>query len=99
MFYPTCYVYKIASTEDSTSSNETTPATKKSDITSTKKSKIPISTNLPSTTTTINTPLDLISNHNKNENSLIKNLANQLLISAQRNNCIDIEKKYWFIEL
>jgi hypothetical protein len=93
MVYPTCYVYKIASTDDSTPSNETTPPNKKSDISSTKKSKIPTSTNLQSTTT-INTPLDLISNNNKNENILIKNLANQLLISAQRNNCIDVEKKY-----
>ncbi len=93
MFYPTCYVYKIAPIDESNSSNETTTtANKKSDIPSTKKSKIPTSTNLQSSTT-INTPLDLITNNNKNENILIKNLSDQLLISAQRNNCIDIEKK------
>ncbi|CAF3411039.1 unnamed protein product [Rotaria socialis] len=104
MFYPTCYVYKIASNNDAiTSSNETTPPTKKADLSSMKKSKIPTSltpTTLPpppppppSTTTAMNSPLDLLSNNNKNESMLIKNLANQLLISAQRNNCIDIEKK------
>jgi hypothetical protein len=93
MFYPTCYVYKIAPIDEPNSSNETTTANKKSDIPSTKKSKIPTSTNLQSTTTTINTPMDLITNNNKNDNTLIKNLSDQLLISAQRNNCIDIEKK------
>jgi hypothetical protein len=92
MFYPTCYVYKIAPIDESNSSNETTAANKKSDISSTKKSKVPTSTNLQSATT-INTPLDLITNNNKNENILIKNLSDQLLISAQRNNCIDTEKK------
>ncbi|CAF0728160.1 unnamed protein product [Rotaria sordida] len=106
MFYPTCYVYKIASNNESPPSNETTPPNKKTDLSSTKKSKIPLSSNIQSTpplvpplppstaTTTTNTRLDLLSNNNnKNENILIKNLANQLLISAQRNNCIDIEKK------
>ncbi|CAF4601941.1 unnamed protein product, partial [Rotaria magnacalcarata] len=63
-----------------------------------KKSKIPTSstpTTLPPpppSTAAMNSPLDLLSNNNKNESMLIKNLANQLLISAQRNNCIDIEK-------
>ncbi|CAF1072689.1 unnamed protein product [Rotaria magnacalcarata] len=100
MFYPTCYVYKIASNNDATtSSNETTPPTKKADLSSMKKSKIPTSstpTTLPPpppSTAAMNSPLDLLSNNNKNESMLIKNLANQLLISAQRNNCIDIEKK------
>jgi len=101
MFYPTCYVYKIGSIDETNSSNESTPPpplNKKSDISSTKKSKIPPSTNLQSATTTaINTSIDLITNNNKNENILIKNLSNQLLISAQRNNCIDIEKKYLII--
>lgn len=97
MFYPTCYVYKIGSNEEINTSNETIPSTKKSDLSSTKKSKLPQST---TATSTINTPLDLIANNNnKNENILIKNLSNQLLISAQRNNCIDIEKKYYFILL
>jgi hypothetical protein len=95
MFYPTCYVYKIAPNDEPSSSNETTPPNKKSDVSSAKKSKIPTSSNIPPPPPpTINTPLDLLSNNNKNENILIKNLANQLLISAQRNNCIDIDKKY-----
>ncbi len=96
MFYPTCYVYKIGSIDETNSSNESTPPpplpNKKSDISSTKKSKIP-----PSTTNLQSTSIDLITNNNKNENILIKNLSNQLLISAQRNNCIDIEKKYFVI--
>ncbi|CAF4151896.1 unnamed protein product, partial [Rotaria sp. Silwood1] len=67
-----------------------------------KKSKIPTLSNIQSTPppppppppppSTNNIRLDLLSNNNKNENILIKNLANQLLITAQRNNCIDIEK-------
>lgn len=95
MFYPTCYVYKIVVIDETTASNETISSNKKPDLSSTKKSKLPTSTSLQpaSTTTTINTPLDLITNSNKNDNILIKNLSNQLLISAQRTNCIDIEKK------
>jgi hypothetical protein len=83
MFYPTCYVYKIGTNDES----NTISTNKKSDISNTKKPK--------STTTAITTnpPLDLISNSNKFENSLIKNFANNLLISAQRNNCIDLDKK------
>ena len=92
MFYPTCYVYKIATTDESTMTNESSTNSKKSEATSTKKSKNPNLSNVPKTTT-INNPLDLISNTNKNENLLIKNLSSQLLISAQRNSCIDIEKK------
>jgi hypothetical protein len=93
MFYPTCYVYKIASNDDSPSSTETHSSNKKSDLSSTKKPKIPPSSNSQSTPTT-NPPLDSISNNTKTDDTLIKNLSNQLLISAQRNNCIDLEKKY-----
>ncbi len=89
MFYPTCYVYKIASTDDSPSNPETLPSNKKSDA---KKPKIPPSSN-PQSTSTNPPSLDLITNNNKTEDILIKNLSNQLLISAQRNNCIDLEKK------
>ncbi len=81
MFYPTCYVYKIGTNDESITPNEPTSTNKKSDISTTKKSK--------STRTIINTPLDA----DKIESSLIKNFANNLLISAQRNNCIDLEKK------
>jgi hypothetical protein len=85
MFYPTCYVYKIGTNDESITTNENISTNKKSDISTTKKSK--------STTTIINPPLDLTSNTNKIESSLIKNFANNLLISAQRNNCIDLTKK------
>jgi hypothetical protein len=81
MFYPTCYVYKIGTNDESITPNEPTSTNKKSDISTTKKSK--------STRTIINTPLDA----DKIESSLIKNFANNLLISAQRNNCIDLDKK------
>jgi hypothetical protein len=77
MFYPTCYVYKIGTNDEINLTN------KKSDISTMKKTK--------STTTII--PLDLTSNTNKIESSLIKDFANNLLITAQRNNCIDIDKK------
>lgn len=92
MFYPTCYVYKIASADEPLPSNETSNKSKKPDVSSAKKSKTPAASTNP-TSTTINNPLDLISNVNKNENLLIKNLSNQLLISAQRQNCVDLEKK------
>lgn len=92
MFYPTCYVYKIASTDDSPASPETLPTNKKSDLSSSKKTKTPPSSNPPSTSPNPSL-LDSISNNNKTEDILIKNLSNQLLISAQRNNCIDLEKK------
>jgi hypothetical protein len=82
MFYPTCYVYKIGTNDESITPNEPTSTNKKSDILTTKKSK--------STRTIISTPLDAA---DKIESSLIKNFANNLLISAQRNNCIDLEKK------
>ena len=78
MFYPTCYVYKIGTNDESIIPNESTSTNKKSDM---KKSK--------PTITIIDTPLDT----NKIENSLIKNFANNLLISAQRNNCVDLDKK------
>lgn len=94
MFYPTCYVYKIITIDQSTANNEPISSNKKSDLSSTKKSKIPPSTTATTTTTTNNTPLDLLTNQNKNDNILIKNLSNQLLISAQRTNCIDTEKKF-----
>lgn len=95
MFYPTCYVYKIALNNDTTPSNETTPPNKKSEVSSTKKPKTPTATAAapPPAPTSINTRLDTLSNNNKTESTLIKNLANQLLISAQRTNCVDIEKK------
>lgn len=93
MFYPTCYVYKIIAIDESTANNEPISSNKKSDPSSTKKSKIPPSTTA-TTATTNNTPLDLLTNQNKNDNILIKNLSNQLLISAQRTNCIDTEKKF-----
>ena len=80
MFYPTCYVYKIGSNDESSTTNENT---KKSDVNSMKKTKNPPST----------TPLDLLSNSTKTDNALVKNLSNQLLISAQRTNCVDLEKK------
>ena len=92
MFYPACYVYKIASMDDSTTNNDTTSSNKKCDVTSTKKPKNPPASSIPSPTN-ITTLSDLLSNGNKNENQLIKNLSNQLLISAQRNNCIDPDKR------
>jgi hypothetical protein len=63
---------------DETPSPNQTPSTAKDS----KKSKSPTRT------------IDQISNTNKIENSLIKNFTNNLLISAQRNNCIDLDKKY-----
>jgi len=84
MFYPTCYVYKIGTNDESTTIHETPSSNKKSDISPTKKSK--------SSTKIINTSLDEPSNTNKIESSLVKKFANNLLISAQRNNCIDLEK-------
>ena len=97
MFYPTCYVYKITSDNDSTSNNETNSSDKKSDISSIKKSKTSTLTSTATTTSTTNSTVDLLSNINKTDNTLIKNLSNQLLISAQRNNCTDIENKYAMI--
>ena len=101
MFYPTCYVYKIIAIDESTANNEPISSNKNSDPSSTKKSKVPPSTTATTTTTTTatttttnNTPFDLLTNQNKNDNILIKNLSNQLLISAQRTNCIDTEKKF-----
>ncbi|CAF2638292.1 unnamed protein product [Rotaria sp. Silwood2] len=86
MFYPTCYVYKIGSNDESTTNNENTSTNKKSTASTTKKPK-------STTTTTINASLDIISNKNKIENSFIKKIANHLLVTTQRNNCIDLEKK------
>jgi hypothetical protein len=77
MLYPTCYVYKIGTNDDLSSSNENSSTNKKS-----RKCKSP---------TRI---IDQTSNTDKTETSLIKNFANNLLISAQRNNCIDVDKKY-----
>lgn len=100
MFYPTCYVYKIVAMDETTATNnEPISSNKKSDLSSTKKSKTPPSTTATAAATaapptTNNTPLDVLTNSNKNDNILVKNLSNQLLISAQRTNCIDIEKKY-----
>ena len=95
MFYPTCYVYKIASNNESISNHRTTSSNKKCDVSSIKKSKNPTTSTIQSTTTpSINSPLDLGLSTNKNETMLIKNLSNQLLICAQRNNCIDLEIKY-----
>ena len=104
MFYPTCYVYKIVAMDESTTTNEPISSNKKSDLSSSvKKSKtLPATTTIaaasaPTTTTTTtnnNTLLDILTNSNKNDNILVKNLSNQLLISAQRTNCIDIEKKF-----
>jgi hypothetical protein len=85
MFYPTCYVYKIGLNDENND-----PTNKKSDV---KKSKISPTSNVQSASLTVNPALDLMSNNTKNENILIKNLSNQLLISAQRNNCIDLDKK------
>jgi predicted transglutaminase-like protease len=85
MFYPTCYVYKIGTHDESMTTNETTSTNKKSETSTTKKSKA----NVP----IVNTTLDSLSNTNKIENSLIKDFADNLLISAQRYNCIDPEKK------
>jgi hypothetical protein len=85
MFYPTCYVYKIGTHDESMTTNETTSTNKKSEISPTKKSK--------STVANINTPTDLNSNINKIESSLIKDFADNLLIGAQRYNCIDLEKR------
>ena len=93
MFYPTCYVYKIGPIDEATPNAEPATVNKKTDITTTKKSKLsPASVVQPAST--VSTCLDLLSNASKTESSLIKNLANQLLISAQRNNCVDLEKKY-----
>ena len=94
MFYPTCYVYKIGPIDEATPNSEPNAAVnKKTDITTTKKSKLsPACVVQP--TSTVSTCLDLLSNASKTESTLLKNLANQLLISAQRNNCIDPEKKY-----
>lgn len=91
MFYPTCYVYKIGTNDETISNNNNNNINKKSDQpTTTQKPK----QNKPSSTaTTTTTSLDPISNKNKFENSLIKNFANNLLITAQRNNCIDLDKK------
>ena len=63
---------------DETSSPNQTPSTAKNP----KKSKSPTRN------------IDLTPNTNKIENSLIKKFTNNLLISAQRNNCIDLDKKY-----
>lgn len=85
MFYPTSYVYKIGTNDESINTSETTSTNKKSDLSTTKKSKSP--------TTNLNTSLDSISNTNKIESALIKDFANNLLISVQRNNCLDLEKR------
>ncbi|CAF4766441.1 unnamed protein product, partial [Rotaria sp. Silwood1] len=89
MFYPTCYVYKIGSNDELTTNNENTSTNKKSNTSTTKKPKSTATT----TTTTINASLDIATNKNKIENSFIKKFANNLLVTIQRNNCIDIEKK------
>ncbi|CAF2788936.1 unnamed protein product [Rotaria sp. Silwood2] len=88
MFYPTCYVYKIGSNDESTTNNENTSTNKKSNTSITKKPK-----STATTTTSINTTLDITSNKNIIENSFIKKFANNLLVATQRNNCIDLEKK------
>ena len=85
MFYPTCYVYKIGTNDPPLNSNETNSTNKKSEIATTKKSK--------STTVNLNPSLRSTSNTSKIESALIKDFANNLLISAQRNNCIDFEKR------
>lgn len=85
MFYPTCYVYKIGTNEESASTTETAPTNKKAEVSTRKKSI--------SGTASPNTTLDAVGNPNKIENTLIKDFANNLLISAQRNNCIDPEKR------
>jgi hypothetical protein len=81
MFYPTCYVYKIGINDESATTNESNSTSKKSDVSTTKKTTV---------STTISRPID---DTIKIESSLIKKFANNLLISAQRNNCIDLEKK------
>lgn len=85
MFYPTCYVYKIGTTDPPINGNETNSTNKKSELTTTKKSK--------STPVNRNPSLHSTSNTDKIESALIKDFANNLLISVQRNNCIDSEKR------
>ena len=95
MFYPTCYVYKILPNDDENSK-------KTDETTSTTTAKTTTTTTTTTTTKKVKTPpdsktnssIDLLANHStKLEHNLIKNLSNQLLISAQRTNSIDIEKK------
>ncbi|CAF0983342.1 unnamed protein product [Rotaria sordida] len=93
MFYPTCYVYKIGSNDESTTNNENTSTNKKSNTSITKKPKSTATTTTTTTTTSINTSLDITSNKNKIDNSFIKKFANNLLVATQRNSCIDLEKK------
>jgi hypothetical protein len=90
MFYPTCYVYKIGINDESATTNESNSTSKTIYIN--KKIKICFLTTKKKTTvsTTISRPID---DTIKIESSLIKKFANNLLISAQRNNCIDLEKK------
>ena len=86
MFYPTCYVYKIGVTDSmSTTASDNVSTSKKRDLSmNNKRSKV--------RATIINTPSSSIPVSNKIETSLIKKFANNLLISAQRTNCIDLEK-------
>ncbi|CAM4949581.1 unnamed protein product [Rotaria socialis] len=84
MFYPTCYVYKVGSNEESPPNNESASTNKKPNSSTSKK---------PTPTTATNAPLDATANKNKFDSSFIKKFANNLLVTAQRNNCTDLEKK------
>ncbi|CAF4422333.1 unnamed protein product, partial [Rotaria magnacalcarata] len=56
MFYPTCFVYKVGSNEESPSNNENTSTNKKPNSSTSKK---------PTPTTATNAPLDATANKNK----------------------------------
>lgn len=92
MFYPTCYVYKISTNDPSTSSTTTTTSNNEASSTN-KRSEISTTKKCKSTTANLTPSLDTFSNTNKIESALIKDFANNLLISAQRNNAIDFEKR------
>ncbi|CAF4513608.1 unnamed protein product, partial [Didymodactylos carnosus] len=87
MSYPTCYIYKVGSDETSTVTNNESPSNSTSKTSSTSqtaslKTKTAVATN--NTIPTITQKIDVRAR---------KQLASDLLLSTQRNNCIDVEKK------
>jgi len=90
MYYPTCYVYKIDINDEIINS------TKKTDLSLNRKKAKASSSTTRDNHEFVN--LDARMHQNKFESSLIKTFANNLLINAQRNNTIDLDKKFAFID-
>ncbi|CAF0742850.1 unnamed protein product [Didymodactylos carnosus] len=89
MSYPTCYIYKVTTNEPLTTTNNESSTNSTSKISPSSQTSSLKSISKP-TVTTNNTLSPIIQKLDIRET---KKLANNLLISAQRNNCIDMEKK------